>query len=68
MTPFACCRYLFDAGGESPVRLAAAAQKGRVYIMAATVSAAAVADSGVIDGLERAVDTFRCKDEFKPLY
>jgi hypothetical protein len=63
-----CCRYLFDAGGEAPVRLAAAAQKGRVYIMAATATSAAAADADVIVGLERAMETFRCKDEFKPLY
>jgi hypothetical protein len=59
---------LFDAGGESPVRLAAAAQKGRVYIMAATATAAAAADAETIAGLERAMVSFRCKDEFKPLY
>lgn len=63
-----CYRYLFEAGGDAPVRLAAAAQKGRVYIMAASASGAAAKDADTIAGLERALETFRCKEEFKPLF
>lgn len=48
------------------MRLAAAAQKGRLYLMAATAPDAA--DEATEAGLERALETFRCKDEFKPLY
>ena len=48
------------------MRLAAAAQKGRVYLMAATASASA--DAATVQGLERALETFRCKDEFRPRY
>ena len=48
------------------MRLAAAAQKGRVYLMAATSTA--TTDAATVQGLERALETFRCKDEFKPLY
>jgi hypothetical protein len=60
------CRYLFDAGNSQQVRLAAAALKGKVYILACQT--AADADQSIISGVEAAVDTFRCKEEFRPLF
>jgi ABC-type transport system involved in Fe-S cluster assembly fused permease/ATPase subunit len=58
-------RYTFLAGGGQEVYLAAAAQKGRVYILAAQ---GANVDSETQQGIQRAVKSFRCKEMFRPMY
>ena len=60
------CRYTFQTGAGVPVNFVAAAQKGRVYAMAAQT--AGDADAATAAAMQRAVETFRCKEEFKPMY
>lgn len=60
------CRYTFQSGTGVPVAFVAAAQKGRVYAMAAQT--APDADAATAAAMRRAVETFKCKDEFKPMY
>eukprot|EP00892_Ulva_mutabilis_P002867 jgi/Ulvmu1/12581/UM092_0011.1 len=64
--PLSIYRYTFQSGTGVPVDFVVAAQKGRVYAMAAQT--APDADEATAAGIRRAVETFRCKEEFKPLY
>lgn len=58
-------RYHLDGVDGGIIALAAAAQKGRVYLLAAQC-----ADGGndAARTLDVAVESFRCKEEFKPVF